>query len=25
MLMASWLGWPVGAALVLGTVPALWF
>ena len=25
MLMASWLGWPAGAALLLGTVPALWF
>ncbi|MEI6026898.1 MAG: class I SAM-dependent methyltransferase [Betaproteobacteria bacterium] len=25
MLTASWLGWPAGLALLLGTVPALWF
>lgn len=25
MLTASWLGWPAGVALLLGTVPALWF
>lgn len=24
MLAASWLGWPAGVALLLGTVPALW-
>ena len=25
MLATSWLGWPAGVALLLGTVPALWF